>query len=185
MKLLLAALLLTFSTNVHAAGLGDTYGDFEKQWNRGYRQEFSLGSMTDVHVGIDKKRSLIYTKGWNDFAGRIGKIQGETGLPFNSPPTVKQFMSWIRAMMPADAKLIGKYTGKYGFQKDIYIYKSASLAKMTGINKSSAYLQDAKSIGKFFLVVNHNIDDSRYVVNFLLCLGSGVDDIAGMKKVSL
>lgn len=171
--------------------LGDTYSDFEKQWNKGYRQEFPQGAgVTDVHLGKDRKMSILYLKGWKDFAGRIGNIQGETlgmfGAADASLPTTRQFLAGIKSMMPADARLIEKYTdSKFGWLKEVYVFKSPLLAKKPGIEKSLAYYQEAKSIGKFFLIVNHNIDDSRYVINFILTLGSGESDTYGMKKVKV
>jgi len=185
----LLALSFLSTGNSWAVGLGDTFSEFDRAWGKGYRQEFPIGSgVIDVRVGRDRKRSISYSKGWNDFAGRVGKIQGETwglfGAADNSLPSTKQFLTGIKSMMPADARLVAKYTSsKLGWLRELYIFHSPMLAKKPEIGKSLAYYYETKAIGKFFLAVNHNIDDSRYVVNFMLSLGNGESDAFGMKKV--
>jgi hypothetical protein len=189
-RLVMLICLLITGTNLWAAGLGERFSVFEKKWNKGFRQEFSVGgAYTDVYIGSDKKHSVAYSKGgWNDFDGRIGTIHGETwgmfGVPGNQLPTTRQFLTGIKAMMPADSKLISKFaSSKAGYLTEVYLFKSVSLSKLPGIAKSTAYDQETKSIGRFVLIVNHNIDDSNYVINYTLTLGSGESDIWGMKKV--
>lgn len=190
MKTLLLSIILLFQlvADVLAAGLGSKFADFEQEWNKGYRKESVVtNGLIDVNVGRDKKHSIAYSKGgWRDFDGRIGEIHGEAWGLFGAAeyrlPTTKQFLDGTRSMMPADSKLIAKYTSSEpGWLREVYLYKSDTLSRLPGISKSSAY--NSKAIGKFILLVNHDIDSRAHVMNFTLCLGSGDTDIRGMKKV--
>lgn len=187
--LYLCMVFMLFTTIASAAGLGSTFTEFEQQWGKGYKQVYDQGGgLKDIHIGSDKKHSIYYSTGSDDFAGRVGNITGELwgmfGASYDDLPTKKQFFSGIKAMMSPDSRLIGKYQGKLGdVKREIYVYKSAALAKTPDINKSLNYKYEPSSRGKFFLVVNYNTYDNKQIMLFHLFLGDGQNDIGDMKKV--
>ncbi|HEX9080264.1 MAG TPA: hypothetical protein VF795_11795 [Desulfuromonadaceae bacterium] len=198
-RLMLLAILVSLAGPAGAAGLGSTFAEFEQEWNHGYREVFGAAAqgVTDVHVGYDADRCLVYERGFKSFDNHIGRINGNTRGLFGAGdglPTKPQFVAGIKKLIPADAKLVGKYRDKFN-TKEVYIYKSATLASTKGIEKSHGYHSigfgkdpwkeeiDYKAIGKFFMIINYDVMGSGRPANFLLTLGNGEDDIVGLKKV--
>jgi hypothetical protein len=135
LRLIVFCFLLGNTNSLWAAGLGSSYAEFEREWNKGYREVFQLSEgMKEVHVGFHDRRCLSYGDGFYAFSRRIGIINGNTNGLFGAPdktlPTKTQFFQGIKHMIPSDSKLISKYRRKRGYVTETFIFKSSSLAQM-------------------------------------------------------
>jgi hypothetical protein len=189
-KIILPGFIILFSAvSAFAVGLGDTFADFEREWNKGYRQEFKvMDSAKNIHVGKNSGQCVVYDTGLHDFNGRVGAIWGNARGIFGAGPgqsvTRKQFMSSIRSMMPKDAKLLAKYTkNNLGYLNEILVFNSNALKKLKGIESAMAYTGEPKNVGQFFLSISYDPGDTNKIGAFSLNLGSGESDYWGMKKV--
>jgi hypothetical protein len=189
LSLIFSLVFLSFTITAWAAGLGSTFLEFEREWNRGYRQEYKMmDSAKRIHVGKNSDQCVIYDTGLHDFNGRVGAIWANARGIFGASPgqsaTRKQFMTSIRSMMPADSKLLAKYSSrKPGYLNEIYVFKSENLKKLKGIESAVSYTGEPRTVGQFFISVSYDPDDSNKVGCFSLNLGSGESDYWGMKKV--
>ena len=193
---IMCLLIVLSSAVTYATGLGDTFADIEKTWNKGYKKVGPpIGSSRIVAIGISKASCIRYTTGLEGYtfgnperAGRLeGDARGLFGANAGSNPTKQQFIKSIKELMPKDYKLLAAYSTDTPWRKEIYSFSSASFRRLPGIKDSFAYASDGMKhpVGSFMLIVNYDIDSKDRVMNFHLILGlPGEADLSGLKKIA-
>ena len=170
------------------AGLGDTVQSFEKEWNKGYRKQFSIG----INLGKDDKTIIRYNPEYA-FGNppRIGDMSGTTRI-FNNA----EFFKSIKEIIPSDTVCVSAWK-KEG--KETYFLYSKQLGSIPGIKDSWKYdRQTCLSLfgpeecppirlGTFILIVNY-APGSDHPEVFLVALHdhskNEVDDMNPLKGKS-
>ncbi len=141
----------------YGAGLGDTVKDVVAQYGK--------------KVSVDDTYR-IFSK-----PPRVARLDVDSRKFFGSMPLVSEFAKGIKVLLPLDAKMTAAHT-KSSPKKEIYAFKSASLAKLPNIK--DAVLDSPP--GTFTLFVNY---DGERVVNCTISMGlPGDADLSGTKKLS-
>ena len=176
--LYIISVLILFAQSVNAAGLGSTTLDFERGFNKGYRQEFPLGDgMAHVQIGTDDRCYLEYMK--DPEYPRIYRIAGPGGgvlLSCGVNPQFYKFVEAVKELMPRDARLISAFRKtSYNITEDSYNFKSSSLTKSPGIKKASAYQSifgiKGDPVGTFKLHLTRDVNNKERVAVFSLAFG--------------
>jgi hypothetical protein len=167
--LLLAVVLGTFVSTAFGAGLGNTIESISGEY------------------GIKIQTDEIHAFGNPPRAGRLeANAAGLFGSFPDTNPNTQQFFNGVRKLMPADAKLTASYKRYDHYLKEIYTFKSKTLAKFPNIKEAMAYQKDLGNhpVGTFFMTINYDIKHKDCVANFTIALGLPEVDIEDMKKVS-
>jgi len=148
-----------------------------------------------IRVGKSQELSIAYSTGayGHEFGDppRVGLIEAEArGLVFGAPgahTSRAAFFRAVRQLIPEDSKVLAAYTGNVGWKQELFVMRSASLAKQPGIGESSGYFHGkASDFGTFMLFVSGLSDDNGSVGTFLLALGKPNDaDTSGLHKVRI
>ena len=148
---------ILLSAAVYAAGLGDPVKDVRTQHG--------------AKVSVDETY-YVFSK-----PPRVARLDVDARKFFGAMPAIAEFAKNIKVLLPSDAKLTAAYT-KSSPKKQIYAFKSASLAKLPNIK--DAVLDSPP--GTFTIYVNY---DGERVVNCAISMGfPGDADLSGTKKLS-
>ena len=145
------------SLSAYAAGLGDTIKEVSDQYGG--------------KVGFDDTY-YVFSK-----PPRLSRIDVDSRKFFGALPTVTEFAKGIKPLLPTDAKLTAAYS-KVSPKKDIYTFKSASLAKLPNIKDGVL----GSPPDTFTIYVNY---EGERVLNCAISMGLPGDvDLSGAKKIS-
>jgi hypothetical protein len=174
-------------TQAFALGLGSTFTDIENHWNKGYREQFSIGT---VQVGENQHHYIEYMS--IDFFGapkRATHLGGPAcGLfpgTINNPSAI-QFFKKIKSLIPYDSKLISSFKRNSNYLSETYNFRSSSLAGMKSIKNASAYQTEfgikGDPIGTFQVIVNYEMGRSDRVLHYTIALGLDHSDSGRITK---
>ncbi len=149
---------ILLSAAVYAAGLGDTVKDVRTQYG-------AKVAIDDTYYTFSKPP-------------RVARIDVDSKKFFGTMPAISEFVKGIKILLPSDAKLTAAYTKSSPTKKEIYAFKSASLAKLPNVKDA---VLDSPA-GTFIMFVNY---DGERVVNCAISMGlPGDADLSGTKKMS-
>lgn len=154
---LVCVFVAQLSVSVFAAGLGDVVKDVRAQYGN--------------KISLDETY-YVFSK-----PPRVARIDIDSRKLLGAMPTITEFVKSIKQLLPPDAKMTAAYT-KSSPKKDIYTFKSVSLAKLPDIKDATL---DSPP-GTFTMYVNY---DGDRVVNCAISMGlPGDADLSGTRKIS-
>ena len=172
LSFLLVLFLVFFSSTSYGFRLGDSVSSIDVK----YRGTF-LAQEVDYFGDPPRAGAMIFN------------TKGLFGAAPKDNPSVQQFFTGIRDMLPRDYILTSAYQNKSNYTKEIYLFKSSSLKNVPGIRSYYRYQKDdvfhhpGDPPGTFMVIINYDINDPQRIASCHIGLGIPHTDLTNMKKV--